>query len=89
MNTANNRTFSGDDIAIVGINVDVPGAQGVDAYWANLRDGVESIRRLSEEDLRAAGEAPEAIAQKNYVPAAAVLDGFDTFDADFFGFSPK
>ncbi|MGJ8618143.1 MAG: type I polyketide synthase, partial [Sulfitobacter sp.] len=89
MNTAKSRSFSGEDIAIVGMSVDVPGAQGTDAYWANLRDGVESIRRLSEAELLAAGETPEAIARKNYVPAAAVLDGFDAFDADFFGFSPK
>ena len=26
---------------------------------------------------------------RNYVPAAAPLDGFEQFDADFFGFSPK
>ena len=50
---------------------------------------MESIRRLSDDELLTAGESPEAIARKNYVPAAAVLDGFDAFDADFFGFSPK
>ncbi len=89
MITAKSRSFSGEDIAIVGMSVDVPGAQGTDAYWANLRDGVESIRRLSETELLAAGETPENIAAKNYVAAAAVMDGFDTFDAEFFGFSPK
>ena len=26
---------------------------------------------------------------KNYVPFAAPLDGFEMFDADFFGFSPE
>jgi acyl transferase domain-containing protein len=89
MDTTKGRSISGEDIAIVGMAVNVPGAEGVDAYWANLRDGVESIRRLSEQDLLDAGESPENIARKNYVPAAAVLDGFDTFDAEFFGFSPK
>ncbi|MEW9918951.1 beta-ketoacyl synthase N-terminal-like domain-containing protein [Marimonas sp. MJW-29] len=78
-----------DDIAIVGMGINVPGAASVDSYWSNLRDGVESIRRLSEQVLLDNGESPENIARKNYVPAAAVLDGFDTFDADFFGFSPK
>ncbi|WP_099823310.1 type I polyketide synthase [Oceaniglobus indicus] len=77
------------DIAIVGMAIDVPGADTLDQYWANLRDGVESIRRLTEDELLAAGETPDRIRQKNYVPAAAVLEGFDTFDADFFGFSPK
>ncbi|NEK21227.1 SDR family NAD(P)-dependent oxidoreductase [Sulfitobacter sp. JBTF-M27] len=88
MNTSADRPIL-DDIAIVGMGVNLPGADGVEAYWANLRDGVESIRRLSEQELLDAGESPENIARKNYVPAAAVLDGFDTFDADFFGFSPK
>ena len=83
------RAASGHDIAIVGLSVNVPGAADVDAYWANLRDGVESIRHLSQEALIDAGESPERIARRNYVPAAAVLEGFDTFDADFFGFSPK
>jgi acyl transferase domain-containing protein len=89
MNRTVKNAFAGEDIAIVGLSVNVPGAAGVDAYWANLRDGVESIRRLSEQELLDAGESAQAIARKNYVPAAAVLDGFDTFDADFFGFSPK
>lgn len=78
-----------EDIAIVGLSVNVPGAGDVDTYWANLRDGVESMRSLTEEQLLAAGESPQNIARKNYVPTAATLDGFDTFDADFFGFSPK
>jgi acyl transferase domain-containing protein len=78
-----------EDIAIVGMAVNVPGAQSVEAYWANLRDGVESIRRLSEAELLEAGESPDRVRRRNYVPAAAVLEGFDTFDADFFGFSPK
>ncbi|MEQ6204073.1 beta-ketoacyl synthase N-terminal-like domain-containing protein [Sulfitobacter sp. HNIBRBA2951] len=78
-----------DDIAIVGMAVNVPGADTVAAFWDNLRDGVSSIRKLTEEELLAAGETPENIARKNYVRAAADLQGFETFDAEFFGFSPK
>ena len=70
---AKKRSELKDDIAIVGVSVDVPGARGVDAYWANLREGVESIRRLSEEELLENGETPQNIARKNYVPAAADL----------------
>lgn len=78
-----------EDIAIVGMAVNVPGAQNVAAYWDNLRSGVSSIRKLSEAELLAAGETPEKIARKNYVRTAADLQGFETFDAEFFGFSPK
>ena len=82
-------TPAGEDIAIVGMAVNVPGADTVAAFWDNLRGGVSSIRKLTEEELLAAGETPENIARKNYVRAAADLKGFETFDADFFGFSPK
>ena len=82
-------TPAGEDIAIVGMAVNVPGADTVTAFWDNLRSGVSSIRKLTEEELLAAGETPENIARKNYVRAAADLKGFETFDADFFGFSPK
>ncbi len=67
----------------------LPGAADLGAYWANLSQGVESIRRLSEAELLAAGERPERMRQRNYVPAAAPLERFEHFDADFFGFSPK
>ncbi|MEP1944917.1 MAG: beta-ketoacyl synthase N-terminal-like domain-containing protein, partial [Sulfitobacter sp.] len=84
-----NVTSLDEDIAIVGMAVNVPGAQTVAAFWDNLRDGVSSIRKLSEEELLAAGETPQNIARKNYVRAAADLKGFEDFDAEFFGFSPK
>ncbi|MDO8903168.1 type I polyketide synthase [Hydrogenophaga sp.] len=82
-------TQSTNDIAIVGISAHLPGASHPQAYWDNLRQGIESIRRLSDDELLAAGESPERMRHHNYVPAAAVLDGFEQFDADFFGFSPK
>ncbi|TYO88771.1 type I polyketide synthase [Oceanicella actignis] len=80
---------SDTDIAIVGMALHVPGARDPSAFWHNLREGVESIRRLSEDELLAAGESPDRIRHPNYVPAAAPLEGFDEFDAEFFGFSPK
>ena len=77
------------DIAIVGMAAHLPGAADIAAYWENLRDGVESIRILSDEELLVAGETSARMRRPNYVPAAATLDGFEGFDADFFGFSPK
>jgi acyl transferase domain-containing protein/thioesterase domain-containing protein/acyl carrier protein len=78
-----------NDIAIVGMASHLPGSSTIEDYWANLRDGVRSIRKLSDEDLAAAG-VPEALRSRpDYVPYAAVLDKFEYFDGDFFGFSPK
>ncbi|SEP95190.1 type I polyketide synthase [Thalassovita taeanensis] len=77
------------DIAIVGMAAHLPGAPTIEKYWENLKAGVQSIRRLSEAELLDAGEAPHLIGRPDYVPAAATLDGFKEFDAEFFGFSPK
>jgi acyl transferase domain-containing protein/thioesterase domain-containing protein/NAD(P)-dependent dehydrogenase (short-subunit alcohol dehydrogenase family)/acyl carrier protein len=78
-----------NDIAIVGMAAHLPGAANPAEFWSNLRNGIESIRRLTEAELLANGETPERIKHRNYVPAAATLEGFEQFDADFFGFSPK
>ena len=78
-----------EPIAIVGMDVDLPGAPGINAFWENLRDGVESIEALDEEALLAAGESPDKLHHKNYVPHAARMKAFDEFDAEFFGFSAK
>lgn len=83
-------TSIGDsDIAVVGMAAHLPGAADIGTYWHNLKAGIASIRVLSEAELLAAGESPARLRRPNYVPAAAVLDGFEQFDADFFGFSPK
>ena len=78
-----------NDIAIVGMALRVPGARSVEAFWRNLKAGVESIETKTGEQLLAAGESAAKIRRKNYVPRTAELLGFETFDAEFFGFSPK
>lgn len=77
------------DIAIVGMAAHLPDAPDITRYWQNLRGGAEAIRRLDPEELAAAGEPPEKLYHKNYVPAASVLERFEEFDAEFFGLSPK
>lgn len=65
-----------------------PGANSVSAFWRNLRNGVESIVDLSEDDLLAAGVSERALANRSYVRRAALMSGIEEFDADFFGFTP-
>jgi acyl transferase domain-containing protein/thioesterase domain-containing protein len=76
-------------VAIVGMAAHLPGARDIEAYWAMLREGRSAVRRLSEEELLAAGESPSMLRNPAYVPYAAPLEDFDRFDAEFFGFSPK
>lgn len=81
--------YSPNDIAIVGMALRVPGARNVDEFWSNLRNGVESIRDLTEEELLAAGETPARIHHPNYVRRTSEMPDMEMFDADFFGLSPK
>ena len=82
-------TYHPGDIAIVGMATHVPGAKDINAFWHNLASGTESIRRLSEKQLRDASEPLHKIKHPNYVPSAAILEGYDMFDGEFFGLSPK
>jgi len=77
-----------EGIAIVGMTGRFPGARSVDELWRNLRDGVESIRTFSDEELIEAGVEPHVLADVHYVKAGTVLDGAKLFDAEFFGFNP-
>ncbi|OAD19106.1 polyketide synthase type I, partial [Candidatus Thiomargarita nelsonii] len=80
---------SSKDIAIVGMSCRVPGADDVETFWQNLRDGVESITFFSDEELLSEGINPTLLNNPNYVKANPVLEGIELFDADFFGYSPR
>ncbi len=87
--TVAEATVGETDIAIIGMAAHLPGAASVADYWSNLVGGVESIRPLTEAALLAAGESAARLRHPRYVRAAAPLDAFADFDAEFFGFSPK
>ncbi|GAK56425.1 JamP protein [Candidatus Vecturithrix granuli] len=77
------------DIAIIAMSCRFPGADNIEAFWRNLRDGVESISFFSEEELVEAGIDPELVKKPNYVRAKGVLPDVELFDASFFGFNPR
>ncbi|WP_344641571.1 SDR family NAD(P)-dependent oxidoreductase, partial [Kitasatospora cystarginea] len=70
-------------IAVIGMAARLPGADSVEAFWANLVDGVESITPTSVPP----GQA--AFGNRKYVAAAGAPDGVDLFDAAFFRLTPR
>nr|BFF04706.1 hypothetical protein GCM10020241_63810 [Streptoalloteichus tenebrarius] len=80
---------TGGAIAIIGMAGRFPGARDVPTFWRNLRDGVESITRLSDEDLLAEGIPRDVFSREEYVRAAPVLDDVDLFDAAFFNINAR
>ena len=77
-----------EPIALVGMAGRFPGADDVEAFWANLRDGRESIRFFDDAELDA-GVSAALRADPDYVRARGVIEGADRFDAAFFGINPK
>lgn len=80
---------NGLEIAVIGMAARLPGADTLDQFWRNLRDGVESISFFTDEDLLQEGVDPQLLSHPSYVKAKGVLNGFDQFDAAFFGYSPR
>ncbi len=76
------------DIAIIGMAVDVPGADNLADFWNNLKAGTESIHYFKDEELLALGVDEAALKQDNYVKARGLSSDFEYFDAEFFGYTP-
>ena len=76
------------DLAIIGISCRFPGAANLEQFWKNLANGVESISRLSDEEMLRASVPQSFLENPSYVKAAPILEGPELFDAAFFGFSP-
>jgi acyl transferase domain-containing protein len=80
---------SDHSVAIIGMAGRFPGAATLDAFWSNLRAGVESIEFFQEKD-REPGPLDGAFGgHGSLVCAAGVLKGIENFDAELFGFSPR
>ena len=80
---------TGNEIAIIGMAGQFPGAENIDQFWKNLAGGIESIRSVTVEDLMSCGIDPAVLNMPDYVPACAPLDNIEGFDASFFGYRPR
>ncbi|OUD15689.1 type I polyketide synthase [Thioflexithrix psekupsensis] len=78
-----------EPIAIIGMSLQVPGADNLERFWQNLRDGVESITFFDDATLRAAGIDEATLQHPNYVKAFGWIDGIEQFDAEFFNLSAR
>ncbi|MFG2502830.1 thioester reductase domain-containing protein [Streptomyces sp. NPDC048441] len=74
-------------VAVVGMSGRFPGAPDLDAYWANLRDGVCSLSEFTEKELLADGADPAELRNPAFVPVQGHLTDADRFEAEFFGFN--
>jgi len=77
-------------VAITGMAGRFPGARSVDEFWDVLAAGRETVRDLTDEELRGSELDFERIGHDPaYVRRRGILDDADHFDAAFFGYSPR
>src|SRR5262245_55551046 len=77
-------------IAVIGMAGRFPGANSVDALWDVLREGRETVARISlEEWAEEVNVHPSFLDRPEFVKARPRIDGAELFDAAFFGYTPR
>lgn len=88
LHNANDDELGG--IAIIGMAGRFPGANNLDEFWENLKNGVNSIVDIPDNELNLSPSDRAVMAHNpNYVKKAATVKDADLFDAHFFGIFPK
>ncbi|SIO25198.1 amino acid adenylation domain-containing protein [Singulisphaera sp. GP187] len=80
------RRATAEPIAIIGVGCRFPGADGPEAFWKLLSDGVDAISAVPADRWETATGNGSS---KGVPPWGGFLDQVDRFDADFFGISPR
>jgi acyl carrier protein len=86
---ARDRTPGDGDVAVIGMSCRFPGADDLAAFWRNLREGRESITSFSYDEVAGTGIHRAALDHRDYVRAGAILSDVESFDAEFFEYTPR
>lgn len=76
-------------VAVVGMAGRYPESPDLDAFWANLRQGNDCLHTFSDDEMAALGIPLETVQVDNFVPRGTRLPDRDSFDARFFGYTPR
>jgi len=82
------REKTGLEIAVIGMAGRFPGADNVDEFWENIKNGVESISFFTTEELKPEGFSEEMLDDPHFVKAKGMLFDVEGFDSAFFGYTP-
>jgi polyketide synthase PksN len=85
-----NRAQQHQDIAIIGISGRFPGAQNVNEFWGNMKNGVDSVIEVPKERWNAEQyfDANPKTPNKSYSKVGGFLEDIDRFDSLFFNLPP-
>ncbi|KAM6908131.1 mycocerosic acid synthase-like polyketide synthase [Lycodopsis pacificus] len=76
-----------DDIAVVGVGCNFPGGEGLDNFWRVLLEGKNCVVDIPAErfDTTFWYDADDSKPGKTQTTKAALIEGFNEFDHNFFG----
>jgi phthiocerol/phenolphthiocerol synthesis type-I polyketide synthase E len=75
-------------IAIIGMAGRFPGADSIERFWDNLKNGVNAVRHFTDGELQG-HVPPAALNHPDYVKSGYILNDIDRFDAGFFNIAPS
>lgn len=73
-----------NSLAIIGMSGRFPKSNNINEYWDMICKGAEGITFLSKDTLKEFMVDDKEINSPNYVPATAILEGYEKFDNIFF-----
>ncbi|MGD2086566.1 MAG: SDR family NAD(P)-dependent oxidoreductase [Candidatus Aminicenantes bacterium] len=82
------REANSGEVAVIGMAGRFPGAENLDQFWDNLKNGVESIFYFSDQELAEAGIDSQESADDGYIKAKGFLADTEYFDSSFFDYTP-
>lgn len=88
--SARDAAGRGEPVAIIGLSGRYPGARDLDAFWRNLRDGVDSIEEVPADrwDWRDYLSEDRTQPGHHYSKWGGFIEGVNEFDALFFNIPP-
>lgn len=86
---ANDYSYTGLEIAVIGMSCRLPKAKNVDEYWDILKNGKETLSIIPDEELLKNGVDKKLLDHPQYIKAGNYLDDKDRFDSIFFDYLPS
>ena len=86
---ANDYSYTGLEIAVIGMSCKTPKANSIHEYWDILKNGRETISLISDDELLKNGVDRKLLEHPHYVKTGNYLDDKDCFDSTFFDYLPN
>ena len=87
--SVNNQSRTLNDIAIVGMSGQFPGAKNLNEFWKNLVNGKNNVRQVERWEQEDFYSSDRRQSDKSYSKWMGQLADIDQFDPLFFNISPK